>query len=322
LNKLLLKTILYEYCLTIFSLLFYNYNKSQRKKGPSMIGFIGLGIMGSRMAENLLDKGYKLVVHNRTKEKAARLLEKGAKWANSPKEIAQQADIIFTMLANPHAVEVVALGEHGFLHDFTEGKLWVDCSTVDPSFTRKMAEESAKRGIRFLDAPVAGSKIPAEKGELVFFVGGKKEDLEEVRPMLNAMGKAIQHQGENGKGTSMKLVVNLMLAQSMAAFAEAITLGEALGLDKETVVNTLLNGPTTAPFLNGKKEKILRNDFATEFPLEHMQKDLQLVSQSAYENNVSLPIANVTKEIYSLAKQHGLHKEDFSVIYQFLSAKR
>nr|WP_269528367.1 NAD-binding protein [Anoxybacillus tepidamans] len=136
------------------------------------------------------------------------------------------------------------------------------------------------------------------------------------------MGKAIHHEGENGKGTSMKLVVNLMLAHAMAAFAEAVTLGEALGLDKENVVHTLLNGPTAAPFLNGKKEKILHNHFATEFPLEHMQKDLQLMSQSAYENNISLPITNTIKEIYGLAKQHGLHKEDFSAIYRFLSTKR
>jgi 3-hydroxyisobutyrate dehydrogenase-like beta-hydroxyacid dehydrogenase len=284
-----------------------------------MIGFIGLGIMGSRMAENLLDKGFELIIHNRTKEKAKDLLQKGAKWAESPRDVAQEADIIFTMLANPQVVESVALGEDGFLHHFSEGKLWVDCSTVHPAFTRKMAEEASKYGIRFLDAPVAGSKIPAEKGELVFLVGGNATDLEEARPFMEAMGKAIQHQGEHGKGSAMKLVINLMLAQSMAAFAEAVTLGESLGLDKETVVHTLLNGPTTPPFLQGKKDKILYNNFEAEFPLEHMQKDLHLAAQSAYENNVALPIANVTKEIYGMAKLHGFSQEDFSAIYKFLS---
>jgi 3-hydroxyisobutyrate dehydrogenase-like beta-hydroxyacid dehydrogenase len=287
-----------------------------------MIGFIGLGIMGSRMVENLLDNGYELIVHNRTSDKAQLLINKGAKWAESPKDVARQADIVFTMLANPQVVETVAIGEEGFLNELTEGKLWVDCSTVDPTFTRKMAKEALNRHIRFLDAPVAGSKIPAEKGELVFLVGGNKEDLEEVRPMMNAMGKAILYQGENGKGTSMKIVINLMLGQTMAAFAEAVNLGQAMGLDKETVLNTLLNGPTTAPFLDGKKEKILLNDFEAEFPLEHMQKDMQLVSQSAYENNVALPITNVTKEIYALAMQQGLSKEDFSAIYKFLSARQ
>ncbi|QPA31291.1 NAD(P)-dependent oxidoreductase [Thermaerobacillus caldiproteolyticus] len=286
-----------------------------------MIGFIGLGIMGSRMAENLLDKGYELIVYNRTKEKATRLLEKGATWAGSPKDVAHQAKIVFTMLTHPNAVEVIALGEDGFLHTLSKGAIWIDCSTVHPSFTRAMAKEAEQRGIRFLDAPVSGSKIPAEKGELIFFVGGKQEDVEEVRPLLNAMGKAIYHLGANGTGTAMKLVVNLLLAESMAAFAEAVTLGEALGLNKETVVNTLLNNPSAAPFLQGKKEKIIRNDFATEFPLEHMQKDLQLISQAAYENNVSLPLVNAAKELYGLAKQYGFHQKDFSAIYQFLSHK-
>lgn len=296
--------------------------RNRRNGVLEMIGFIGLGIMGSRMVENLLDNGYELIVHNRTSDKAQWLINKGAKWAESPKDVARQADIVFTMLANPQVVETVAIGEEGFLNELTEGKLWVDCSTVHPTFTRKMAKEALNRHIRFLDAPVAGSKIPAEKGELVFLVGGNKEDLEEVRPMMNAMGKAIQYQGENGKGTSMKIVINLMLGQTMAAFAEAVTLGQAMGLDKETVLNTLLNGPTTAPFLDGKKEKILLNDFEAEFPLEHMQKDMQLVSQSAYENNVALPITNVTKEIYALAMQQGLSKEDFSAIYKFLSARQ
>ncbi|MBM7693629.1 3-hydroxyisobutyrate dehydrogenase/glyoxylate/succinic semialdehyde reductase [Peribacillus deserti] len=286
-----------------------------------MIGFIGLGIMGSRMANNLLKNGYKVILYNRSKAKADPLLKEGAIWADSPRQVAQQADIIFTMLANPQVVESAALGKDGFLDEFPEGRLWVDCSTVDPSFTRKMAEEASRRHIRFLDAPVAGSKIPAEKGELVFLVGGNKEDLEEARPMMELMGKAIQHQGENGKGSSMKLVVNLMLAQSMAAFSEALTLGESMGLDKETVMNTLLGGVTAAPFLNSKRDKLLYGDYGAEFPLEHLQKDLQLVSQAAYEHQVSLPIANVTKEIYGLAKQFGYSKDDFSAIYKFLNTK-
>ncbi|PLT31888.1 NAD(P)-dependent oxidoreductase [Peribacillus deserti] len=286
-----------------------------------MIGFIGLGIMGSRMANNLLKSGYEVILHNRSKAKADHLLKEGAIWAESPRQVAQQADIIFTMLANPQVVESVALGKDGFLEEFPAGRLWVDCSTVDPSFTRKMGEEALRRDIRFLDAPVAGSKIPAEKGELVFLVGGDEKDLEEARPMMEVMGKAIQHQGENGKGSSMKLVVNLMLAQSMAAFSEAITLGQSMGLEKETVMNTLLGGVTAAPFLNSKRDKLLHGNYEAEFPLEHLQKDLQLVSQAAYEHNVSLPIANVTKEIYGLAKQFGYSKEDFSVIYKFLSAR-
>ncbi len=284
-----------------------------------MIGFIGLGIMGSRMAKNLLKNGFEITVYNRSKEKAEDLLKAGALWAESPRKLAEKADIIFTMLANPAVVETIAVGEGGFLDHFSEGKLWVDCSTVDPAFSRRMDGEAGKRGIRFLDAPVAGSKGPAETGELVFLAGGKKEDLDEVLPYFKAMGKEVFYQGETGKGTSMKLLFNLMLAQSMAAFAEAVSLGEAIGLEKEAVVTTLLNGATAAPFLKGKREKIMNGDFSAEFPLEHMQKDMQLVSQAAYETNISLPIANVTKEIYAMAKQQGLGKEDFSAIYSLLS---
>lgn len=142
-----------------------------------MIGFIGLGIMGSRMANNLLKNGFNLIVHNRTKEKAEDLISNGAKWAESPREVAENADIIFTMLSNPQVVENTAMGEDGFLSYFAEGKLWADCSTVDPAFTKKMAKESLNRRVRFLEAPVTGSRIPAERAELVFLVGGLNRSL-------------------------------------------------------------------------------------------------------------------------------------------------
>jgi 3-hydroxyisobutyrate dehydrogenase-like beta-hydroxyacid dehydrogenase len=232
--------------------------------------------------------------------------------------VAEQAEIVFTMLSSPEVVERTALGESGFLEILSVGKLWVDCSTVNPSFTRKMAQEAKLRGIRFMDAPVTGSKVPAEKGELVFLVGGEKDDLGEIMPMLKVMGKDVLYQGEVGKGSSLKIVINLMLAQSMAAFAEALSFAETLGLEKQMVMDTLLNGPTAAPFLKGKREKILNNDYSADFPLEHIQKDLQLVAQTAFENNIAMPSANVTKEIYALAKQQGMGKLDFSAVYEFL----
>ena len=286
-----------------------------------MIGFIGMGIMGSRMAGNLQKAGYDLTVHNRTKEKAQDLLNKGAVWAASPAETAAKADIVFTMLANPDAVEASVFGDNGLLDGLSENSLWVDCSTVNPSYSKKLAKAAAEKGVRFLDAPVAGSKIPAENGELVFLVGGREEDLEEVRPMLEVMGKSVQYQGTHGSGISMKMLINLTLGQAMAAFSEAVTLGKAMGLDETKVVETLLNGATAAPFLQGKKDKILNDDYSAEFPLEHMQKDLHLVAQSAYENGVSLPVANMTKELYGLAKQTGKGELDFSAVYAFLSNK-
>lgn len=287
-----------------------------------MIGFIGLGMMGKRMASQLLKNGEELIVYNRTKSKASALLEEGAKWANSPQAVAQKASTIFTMLTSPKAVQIVALGQEGFLRKMKRGSLWVDCSTVGPAFSIKMAKEAGRRGIRFLDAPVAGSLIPAEEGKLVFYVGGSQQDLAEVRPLLNIMGKSVQYKGKNGNGSAMKLVNNLLLGQTITAFAEAVALGESFGLEKENVLNTLLSGPIAAPYLNGKKEKILTGNFDnTEFKLESMEKDFELATEAAYAYGLALPVANTVKSVYGLAKQYGLGQKDFSAIYAFLKHK-
>ena len=225
------------------------------------------------------------------------------------------------MLTNPEIVEGISFGENGFVKELSKGKLWIDCSTVDPTFSKRMATQAAECGIRFMDAPVAGSKVKAENRELIFLVGGEEANLQDVKPILESMGKQVLYQGKNGNGTAMKLVVNLTLAQSMAAFAEAVSFGEAMGINKETVIDTLLNGATTAPFLKGKKGKLLENEFSADAPLEIVLKDMNLITQSAYKNEVALPIANITKEIYSMANQKGLGKQDFAAIYKVLSNK-
>jgi 3-hydroxyisobutyrate dehydrogenase/glyoxylate/succinic semialdehyde reductase len=230
-------------------------------------GFIGLGIMGSRMAANLIKKGYNLIVFNRTAEKSQSLKEIGAEVANSPEEIAKQTDIIFTMLSTPDAVNEVGLGKNGLLKIMKENSIWIDCSTVNPSFTKEMASEAKKHKIRFIDAPVAGSAIPAETGQLIFYVGGKEKDVEEIRPYFNAMGKAVFYMGENGMGSAMKIVNNILLGASMLSFSEALFLGEKLGIAKETLLNILPGGPVTAPYITSKKSKFANDDFSTEFPL-------------------------------------------------------
>ncbi len=282
-------------------------------------GFIGTGIMGSRMAHNLLKGGYDLIVHNRTKEKADSLLEAGAEWADSPREAAEKADIIFTMLSQPDAVKDVALGKKGLLEGLKKGGLWVDCSTVNPAFSKEMEIKASDKGIRFMDAPVAGTKQPAEKGELSFFAGGSTKDFEEVKPLLEKMGKKILHLGECGKGTSMKMVVNLMLAAAMASFSEAMVLGKSLGFDEETLFNTLLGGPVTAPYLTAKKEKFAKGEYDPDFPLQWMYKDLLLVTGTAEENNINLAAANTVKKEFAEADKHGLGELDFSALYKFLS---
>jgi 3-hydroxyisobutyrate dehydrogenase/glyoxylate/succinic semialdehyde reductase len=193
------------------------------------IGFIGLGIMGSRMAANLAKHGYPLVLFDRTSAKAEPLVGPCATRADSPASAAKQVDILFTMLAHPAAVEKTALGSDGFLDHLRPESLWVDCSSVNPSFSKRMAAEAAHRAIHFVDAPVTGSAVPAAEAKLTFWVGAESADLERIRSLLLCMGNKIVHAGSHGAGTSMKMVVNVLLGDAMAAFAEAMALGEGLG---------------------------------------------------------------------------------------------
>src|SRR5437016_1401352 len=281
------------------------------------IGFIGLGIMGSRMAANLQKNGYSLAVFNRTRAKAEPLLGPCGTFSDSPAKLAEQVDVLFTMLANPDAVEQAALGTNGFLDHLRSNALWVDCSSVNPSFSKKMAAEAARREVHFVDAPATGSALPAAEAKLIFWVGADPADLEAIRPLLLCMGNKIVHIGGHGTGTSMKMVVNLLLGTGMAAFAEAMELGQGLGLSQKMLFDSLLRAPTVAPFLALKREKIENGNYEAEFPLRWMQKDLHLASVSAYESGVALAVTNVTKEIYRLAMRGGHETNDFSAIYEF-----
>ena len=286
------------------------------------VGFLGLGIMGSRMALNLLNAGYNdLTVWNRTPEKAAELTAQGAKLASSPSE-AGAVDVLFTMLSTPQVVEQVALGDDGFLAKMPTGSLWVDCSTVNPSFTRRMAQAAAQSGVRFMDAPVTGSKEAAAKAQLVFLTGADEKDLEEVRPLLDCMGRSVVRVGEVGMGTSLKVVNNMMVGQGMLLFAEGLVLGQSLGLPLDTLLDHFIGGPMIPPLVGGKRAKIESGDYEADFPLQWLQKDLHLAAQTAFEQGVALPSANTAKEVYQLAARYGFAEQDFSAIYAFLKANQ
>ncbi len=284
------------------------------------IGFIGLGIMGSRMAANLQKHGYPLVVFNRTRDKAEPLLGPCGAFSDSPAKLADQVDILFTMLAHPGAVEEAALSAKGFLNGLRANALWVDCSSTNPSFSKKMAAEAAMRQIRFVDAPVTGSASAAAEGRLVFWVGGENADLETIRSLLLCMGNRIIHVGAHGMGASLKMVINLLMGDAMATFAEGMALGEALGVSREVLFDSLLGMPAVAPFLALKRGKIETGNYEAEFPLRWMQKDLHLASVSAYETGVAIPITNAAKELYRLAMMEGHAIQDFSAIYKYLAS--
>ncbi len=286
------------------------------------IGFIGLGIMGNRMAANLQKEGYQLYVYNRTKEKASSLIKDGAIWCSTPKELGEHSDIVITMLSTPEVVKEIAKGENGLLFGMKENNLWVNCSTVNPSFTIEMAQLAKDHQIQYLDAPVAGTKGPAENGELLFLVGGDEANIKEASPLFEILGKKTLHLGNVGKGSAMKMLINQLLGQSMVAFAESIVMGEAMGLEKETLFNVLLNTPVVAPVMAAIRPKLENGNYEPNFPLQWIQKDLHLSSISAYENGVATPNLNATKEIFAQAKQHGFGHLDFTAVYEFLNLKK
>jgi 3-hydroxyisobutyrate dehydrogenase/glyoxylate/succinic semialdehyde reductase len=283
-------------------------------------GFIGLGIMGSRMAANLQRQGYSLVLFNRTRAKAEPLLGPCGTFADSPATLAKQVDVLFTMLPHPDAVQQAALGDSGFLDHLPPNAVWIDCSSVNPSFSKKMAAEAARRGVHFVDAPVTGSAVPAAEAKLIFWVGADLADLEAIRSLLLCMGNKIVHVGGHGMGTAMKVVVNLLLGNAMAAFAEGMALGEGLGISRNVLFDSLLGSPAVAPFLASKREKIESGNYQAEFPLRWQQKDLHLASVSAFESGVAMPVTNAAKELYRLAMMEGHALEDFSAIYKYLAS--
>jgi len=283
------------------------------------IGFIGLGIMGSRMAQNLQDQGHEMIVYNRTRSKAQDLLGAGASWADSSSEVVDKVDVFFTMLESPEIVEKLFSGKNGIGVIAGNDKLWIDCSTVNPSFTKTMSERALEKGFRFLDAPVAGSKAPAAKGELIFLVGGDQKDIDEVSELFSAMGTKTIRVGGHGQGASMKIVINLMLAQTMAAFSECAALGISMGLSQELLFDVLLNTPVVPPYLSMLRPKLEAGDTSVNFPLRLIRKDLQLVAETAYENAVSMPSANIAKELYTQAFNSGLGDADFSSIFKYLN---
>ncbi len=285
------------------------------------IGFIGLGIMVSRMAANLLKHGHSLVVFNRTREKAEPLIAAGAQWAEFPAALVENVEIVFTMLAHPDAVEEAALGRVCFLSYLSRDQMWVDCSTVNPSFSRKMATAAKAQGIGFLGAPVTGSKGQAAAAKLTFWVGGEASELEKCRPLLECMGDRIVHCGGDGMGAALKMVMNQLLGTAMAGFAEVLVLGESLGLSREVLSDALKGAPAVAPFLSAKLERIASANYEADFPLRWLQKDLHLVAVSAYECGAAMPLTNAAKELYQLAIRDGHGDEDFSAIYQYLAQK-
>ncbi len=281
------------------------------------IGFIGLGLMGKPMARNLLKAGFPLVVWNRTAAKADDLVREGAKLAANPREAAAQADVLLTIVSDPPALEDVLWGANGALDGLRHGSVLVDSSTVTPDLERRVAAACAERGVDFLDAPVTGGTWGAEKGELVFMIGGTGEVFERVKPVLSAMGQKFFVLGPNGAGQTVKLAMNLLLAVEVDALAESLALVAAAGIPGERFVEVMQSGMGRAPVLDVKAPLMLKGEFPASFPLRLMHKDVRLALELARQRGVTLPVGAAAYAIYSAVKDASQDDPDFAAVARF-----
>ena len=278
------------------------------------VGILGLGNMGRPLAENVLKAGFPLTVWNRSEEKGKPLVDLGAAWARSPREAAEACQILVTVLADAAAVREVLLGRRGVIEAQEKAPLIVDMSTIAPQETRAIAETLGERGFTMLDAPISGSTKMAEDAAVTILVGGDAKALETARPVLEAMGKAIYHMGENGMGCYMKLVNNVILASVLGGFAEAFVLGRKAGLSGDRMLDVVLHGSAACPLLEFKGKVIAAHDFTPTFRLRMMRKDLSLALTTADGLRVPMPLTSVLNELHQAGIAQGLGEDDFSSI--------
>ena len=284
------------------------------------IGFIGLGLMGKPMARNVLRAGFPLVVWNRTSAKADDLVRDGAKLAANPREAAAQSDVLITIVSDPPALEEVLWGANGALDGLRSGAILIDSSTVSPDLARRVAAACAERSVDFLDAPVTGGTWGAEKGEIVFMVGGKAEVLERARPVLEAMGKKFFLLGANGAGQTVKLGMNLLLALEVNAFAESLALVTAAGVPGEKLVEVMQSSMGRSGLLDVKAPLMLKGEFPASFPLRLMHKDIRLALELAREQGVTLPSGAAAYATFSKVKEAAdaaNEDPDFAAVARF-----
>lgn len=277
-------------------------------------GFLGLGIMGQAMAANLLKAGLTVTVWNKTTNKCDALIKKGALHQETPAQVVANSDITFAMVSDPAASKQLCFGKQGVLEGIGKGKGYIDVSTVDPQTSIEISKAIDKKGGRYLEAPVSGSKKPAEDGVLVFVCAGDNSLYDEAIPAFELMGKKSFYLGETGFGAKMKLVINMIMGTMMAGFAEGISLGEKSGLKVNDILDVLDQGAITNPMFRLKGATMIKNSFSTAFPLKHMQKDMRLALHMGDEKDQALYTAGAANFSYIKARSKGYGDEDFSAV--------
>jgi 3-hydroxyisobutyrate dehydrogenase-like beta-hydroxyacid dehydrogenase len=283
------------------------------------LGFIGLGTMGGQMVKRLLDKGHRVAGYNRTKSKADWLIKEGMCWADSPRAAAEGSDVVLSMVTDTKALGSIANGPDGILAGLRAGQVYVDISTVSPQASRDLAGRVAERGAVMLDAPVSGSVITLQQGQLSVMVGGPREAFDRVRPILEDIGPKVTHVGGNGLAVSMKIATNLGLAVQMLAFCEAVLLAEKSGIRREVAVEVLTHSVIASPMVKYRGPFVLQMPDEAWFNVNMMQKDLNLAIEAGQRLGVPLPTTSISNEFLTAARAMGLTEQDFAVVFEVLA---
>ncbi len=282
------------------------------------IGFLGLGIMGKAMASNLVKAGFDVTVWNRNPAKCDELVLQGAHLGTSPKDVTKHCDITFAMVSDPDAALALCQGPDGVLAGIGSGRGYVDMSTVDNTTSKAISNLITQAGGRFLEAPVSGTKKPAEDGTLIILAAGDASLYEDTKPAFDVMGKMSPYLGDVGQGANMKLVVNMMMGGMLSIFSEGMSLGQKAGLNGNQILEIIDAGAIANPMFKGKGAMLLKEDYSTSFPLKHMQKDIRLAVALGDQLEQPLPTAAAANETFKQAIKAGFADEDIVAVYKVI----
>jgi len=283
------------------------------------LGFVGLGVMGSRVVKRLLDAGHRVTGYNRTRSKAQWLLDLGMSWGDSPRAVAERAEVCFSMVTNTQALRNIHEGADGLLAGLGPGKTYVDMSTVSPAFSRDLAQQAEARGASMLDAPVSGSVATLEAGSLSIMVGGDPSAFEKVKPILLDIGPKVNYVGQHGLAVTTKIATNLSLAVQMLAFSEGVLIAEKSGIRRETAVEVLLNSVIASPMVKYRGPFVLEMPEEAWFSVNMMQKDMNLALELGQQLDIPLPTTAVANEFLTAARGMGLEQQDFAALFKVLA---
>jgi len=284
------------------------------------LGFIGLGVMGGQMVDRLLGKGHTVTGYNRTRTKAQWLIDKGMRWADSPKAVVAAADVTFAMVTNAAATASITEGPDGLLAGLGPGKLFVDISTINPEVSRSLAAKVRAKGADMVDAPVSGSVITLQQGKLSVMVGGRREAFDRLEPLLRDIGPKVIYIGENGHALAMKIAINLSLAVQMLAFSEGVLLAEKSGISRAVAVDALVHSAVASPMIQYRGPFVLQQPEEAWFDVNMMQKDMLLAMDLGRKLDVPVPATAVTNEFLTAARGMGWEKLDFAVMFDVLAS--